>query len=139
MAKRILVLSVLALTCLTVAMGSIQKNCDFDKNRDEGEPQLAINGLDPVLLVAGKEVTGKEDYTAVHAGFLYHFANRDNRSAFVSDPESYGVQMHTFCPIRHDLPGRANIFIVHEGRIYLFNSEQCLDSFHDQMTNWVPL
>lgn len=140
MPRRILVLSlVLAISLTAAAMASIQKNCDLDKSRKETHPQLAIDGLDPVLLISGEEVNGKESLSAVHAGFLYHFASGDTRRVFESDPDSYGVQPGGFCPVRPDLPGRTNIYLVHEGRIYLFHSEHCLDSFQKQASQCVPL
>lgn len=42
-------------------------------------PREALEGFDPVLLVGGQELPGKDQLTAVHGGFQYFFATEETR------------------------------------------------------------
>ncbi|MFN7930825.1 MAG: hypothetical protein U0Y68_23450 [Blastocatellia bacterium] len=86
----------------------------------------AIEGLDPVLLVQGKEAQGELKITVTRGRFRYLFANEANKAAFEKDPARYEIQQDGACarmgaPVR----GIADLYAVHNGRIYIFGSEQC--------------
>ena len=90
---------------------------------------LAISGLDPVLLIEGSRQEGSEELTATYDGFSYRFATEKSLSDFRAAPDRYAVQLRGACPVRPDLKGKPEIFLVHEGRIYLFFSEHCRARF----------
>ena len=92
---------------------------------------LVLKGLDPVLLVEGKERPGREDLSSDFEGFRYRFANARNQKAFLADPQRFGVQLGGACPVRPDLDGKPEIFLVHQGRIYLFFTEHCRQQFEE--------
>jgi len=50
---------------------------------------LAIGGLDPVLLAAGREEMGKPEIVEVYDGSLYQFVSEPNRAAFAREPGRY--------------------------------------------------
>src|SRR6185369_4645286 len=52
-----------------------------------------LEGLDPVMLVQGKEVQGDARITSTRGQFQYMFANVENRSAFEKDPQRYEIQL----------------------------------------------
>ena len=50
---------------------------------------LACAGLDPVMLIEGREEMGKAEIVQDHNGWRYQFASEPNRVAFAADPERY--------------------------------------------------
>lgn len=96
---------------------------------DEEPAPLALKGLDPVRLVAGDEVEGSEDLTVTHRGFQYRFAGEETRAAFEKEPERFRIQNET-CPV---VPGATidpALFAVHDGKIWAFASERCVEEFN---------
>ncbi len=95
------------------------------------EPRMALTGLDPVELVAGKGTPGLEAISVVQGKYRYLFANTANRAAFQKDPERYAVQFGGSCMKMGPLSGggAADRYYVHDQRIYLFASESCRDRF----------
>ena len=93
-------------------------------------PEIAIEGLDPVLLVEGREVQGQNDVRTVHAGFEYLFASVESKARFEKDPKRYAVQLEGACA-RMGAPtsGNPDLYSVHDGRIYLFGSAECMRAF----------
>ena len=98
---------------------------------DNEKARLVLGGLDPVLLVEGEERKGDEGLKTSHQGFLYRFANSRNKETFESNPSKFAVQIRGACPVRPDLKGKPEIFLVHQGRIYLFFSEHCRGDFQE--------
>lgn len=91
---------------------------------------LALEGLDPVLLTEGHEELGKPEIIEEHGDYRYQFVSEPTRARFAADPERYGVQNST-CPV---VPGAAvnpDLYAVHDGRIYLFASRPCIESFSE--------
>lgn len=94
----------------------------------ETAPRLALSGLDPVMLVEGREELGKPEIVEDYKGLRYQFASEPNRARFARDRERWSVRNET-CPV---VPGAAvdpGIFLVHEGRIYVFATENCRNRF----------
>jgi YHS domain-containing protein len=91
----------------------------------------ALRGLDPVELTSGKETVGSADISITRDGFEYRFANAENRRRFEQTPRLYAIQYGGACMKMGPLSGKGSTdrFAVHEGRIYLFASEQCLAAF----------
>ena len=57
-------------------------------NADE-TTTLALNQLDPVLLVDGREEKGKPEIVASHGSYRYQFVSEPNRAKFAADPEKF--------------------------------------------------
>lgn len=91
----------------------------------------ALRGLDPVLLGRGEEHVGSAELSATHGGYTYHFASAADRATFLADPERHGIQWGGACARMGPLSGTgdADRWLVHEGRIYVFASDQCRDGF----------
>lgn len=111
---------ILALSILLLAPG-------FGHAEEEPAP-LALKGLDPVRLVAGEEIEGDEDLAVTHRGFEYRFAGAETRAAFDKEPERFRIQNET-CPV---VPGATidpALFAVHDGKIWAFATEDCVEEF----------
>jgi YHS domain-containing protein len=110
----------------------------------DSSPWIAIEGIDPVLLVRGEERQGKLELHADYDGFRYLFVSEASRATFLEDPGLYAVQLggvcarmgpsNPFCP--HALPaggppgvGHPDIWAVVRERIYLFWTVHCRDAF----------
>src|ERR1700745_1064065 len=59
----------------------------------QSPPRGALDGIDPVLLIQGKEVQGKSEFKVSRARFDYLFASAENKAAFEKDPERYEIQL----------------------------------------------
>lgn len=93
-------------------------------------PFDALEGLDPVMLVQGKEVQGELNITLTRGLFRYLFANAANKAVFEQDPARYEIQLDGHCA-RMGAPtgGHPDLFTVYQGRIYLFGSGECKKQF----------
>jgi YHS domain-containing protein len=90
----------------------------------------ALDGLDPVLLVQGKETSGKADLRVVRGRYAYLFSSSDTKATFERDPAAYEIQLGGLCAkMGRTAMGNPADFIVHEGRIYIFGSDDCHDKF----------
>ena len=107
---------------------------------EDPKPLLALGGLDPVELINGKEVAGKDDITDTHYRYLYQFANAKNKKEFEKTPERYKIQLGGACARMGPLSGSGNPgrFVVHDKRIYIFASEQCKAAFLKAPANFLP-
>lgn len=93
------------------------------------EPELSLEGSDPVELIRGEVVAGKEEITAAHKGYLYRFVSEENRKLFESDPERWGIQGDGSCIVIPEARANPNIYTVYEGKIYIFARLNCLVRF----------
>lgn len=86
---------------------------------------------DPVALIAGQELEGSAKLEEARYRFRYQFATAENRAAFQAEPERFEVQMGGACARMGPLSGegRLEIHAVHDGRLYVFASEQCRAGF----------
>lgn len=93
--------------------------------------RVVVLNVDPVDLVAGKETPAVEAHSVDRGVFTYRFASAANKAKFEADATRYEVQLGGACARMGPLSGlgRADIFGVHNGRIYLFASRQCRDTF----------
>jgi YHS domain-containing protein len=93
-------------------------------------PEIPLEGLDPVMLVQGKEVQGDMKFKVSRGRFEYLFANAENKAAFEKDPARYEIQLDGACA-RMGAPtsGNPDLYAVHNGRIYIFGSEECQTLF----------
>jgi len=108
----------LFLAVFTAAQGGPPKN----------EPVIPIEGLDPVLLVQGKEVQGKESIAVVRGKFKYIFATQESKAAFEKDPTQYEVG--EYCQtMGAPTTGNPDLHAEYKGKIYLFGSDGCIRAF----------
>ena len=91
---------------------------------------IPLEGLDPVMLSQGKEVQGDVKFTVTRGHFQYLFANAENKGTFEKDPSRYEIQLDGSCA-RMGAPttGNPDLYVVHNGRIYIFGSEECQTLF----------
>ncbi|MBL8990418.1 MAG: hypothetical protein JNJ48_02425 [Phycisphaerae bacterium] len=96
-----------------------------------GAPPERTLPVDPVELVAGREVPGRAELTLERDGVGYLFATPQNKAAFEKDPTKYEVADGGACGRMGPLSGLgdARRYAVHEGRIYLFASDGCRAGF----------
>lgn len=89
-----------------------------------------LDGLDPVLLAQGKETQGELQIAVTRGQFKYLFANAENKAAFEKDPARYEIQLGGYCArMGAPVTGNPNLFTVHQGRAYIFGSEDCKKLF----------
>lgn len=97
---------------------------------------LAIYGVDPVAyFTAGKPVVGKAEFEHRHAGAIWRFDNEGNRAAFAADPEVYMPRFGGYDPVGIarglSTPGFAELWVVHNDRLYLFYTADARKTFQD--------
>ena len=95
-----------------------------------GETVIPLEGLDPVMLSQGKEIQGDVKYKVTRGRFQYIFANAENQATFEKDPSRYEIQLDGHCA-RMGAPttGDPDLYAIHNGRIYIFGSEECQTLF----------
>ena len=89
---------------------------------------VVLKGLDPVQLVAGKEVKGDPALSKEFGKFKYLFANAEDEKTFEASPETYAVQNDGRCLMMPDMDGVPDLFIVYKNKIYLAGSDICLQA-----------
>jgi YHS domain-containing protein len=102
----------------------------FAASAQVAETVIPLEGLDPVMLVQGKEVQGDMKFKVTRGQFQYIFASAENKATFEKDPARYEIQLKGHCA-RMGAPtgGNADLYYVHNGRIYIFGSEECQTLF----------
>ncbi len=95
------------------------------------KPEMPLLGLDPVLLIQGKEVQGDLNISSIRGRYKYFFANAENKARFEQSPERYEIQLNGACA-REGPPTRVRepeIFFVYQERLYVFHSFECHKAF----------
>jgi YHS domain-containing protein len=93
---------------------------------------IALDGLDPVLLVQGKEVPGKPAISATRGQYKYFFVNDVNKTLFEKDAARYEIQLGGSCArMGPQVGSNPDLFAVHKGRIYVFGSGECQRLFQE--------
>ncbi len=94
------------------------------------ETVITLEGLDPVMLSQGKEVQGDMKYKVTRGAFQYLFANAETKATFEKDPSRYEIQLDGHCArMGAPVTGNPDLYAVHNGRIYIFGSEECQTLF----------
>lgn len=103
-----------------------------------GSRPPALKGYDPVLLIEGEQVPGDSRYEAVHGRFLYRFASAANEAIFRRDAARYAIQLDGRCArLQGDVYGDPDVFVVHDGRIYIFSNEDNRNAFAEDPEGYV--
>jgi putative intracellular protease/amidase/YHS domain-containing protein len=103
----------------------------------------ALGGRDPVLLTEGREVAGEQALEVTHGRYRYRFASAETKGRFLADPARYSIQLDGACAFMATSgaePGSGDParYHVHDGRIYIFASENCRNSFKAAPTRYLP-
>jgi len=116
--------------CLIVLAAALLSWTGRAAKAQNSETLIPLEGLDPVMLTQGKEVQGDMKFTVTRGKFQYLFANAENKAAFEKDPARYEIQLNGSCA-RMGAPttGNPDLYTVHNGRIYIFGSEECQTAF----------
>lgn len=88
--------------------------------------------VDVVELVAGnKPVEGKAEHAATHGKYTYWFISEENMMKFLMNEDKYAIQLNGACARMGPLSGEGTtkLFAMHDGKVYLFASEQCKARF----------
>lgn len=102
-------------------------------------PVEALDGVDPVLLIQGKEISGKPDLKVVRGRFEYLFATADTKAAFEKDPAKYEIQLNGSCArMGAGVRGNPSDYWVHDGKIYIFGSDDCHKKFAAAPEKFLP-
>lgn len=122
----------LMLVCAGAA-GLVSSALDFNAAASQqraAEAVVPLEGLDPVLLVQGKETQGDEKFAVTRGRFRYLFAGAETKSAFEKEPERYEIQLSGTCArMGPGTQGDPDLYWVYKGRIYLFGSPACVAAF----------
>ncbi len=97
----------------------------------------ALTGLDPVYLVAGRDVEGREDLYLIRDGFRYQFANERNLDLFVRDSKPYTIRTDGNCPVLIGIQGDPDFYYVLDGEIYIFSSRSSARKFRNRPERFV--
>jgi putative intracellular protease/amidase/YHS domain-containing protein len=97
--------------------------------QESSQAVIPLKGPDPVALTADKEIRGKEEFSVTRGRFKYLFANRINRAKFEAEPERYEIQRDGECMVMPGVKTNAEIFKIHQGKIYAFGTLLCRERF----------
>jgi YHS domain-containing protein len=100
------------------------------------QPLLALKGLDPVLLVQGREEMGKPEIIATNGRYKYQFVSEPNRVKFAADPAAFSIQNDT-CLVVPGARVDPSLFVVHDGKIYGFATDDCVAHFKSAPTDYL--
>lgn len=89
---------------------------------------IAIGGYDPVAyFVAGQPQPGSAEHALKWRGVLWYFSSAENMTAFEMNPKGYAPQYGGYCAYalaQGEVAGSdPRSFAIHEGRLYLTQSE----------------
>lgn len=117
-------LALLALLCVLVPSKALTEERFWVDN----STGLALGGFDPVSYFTHVMPRyGSEEHEYVWKSVTWRFENKGNLAAFKRDPEIYAPQFggHGSVAIGrgHQTPGNPRIFLVSQGKLYLFYSD----------------
>lgn len=91
---------------------------------------IVLDGLDPVLLIQGKETPGKPQLSITRGSYVYVFASESTKAEFAKTPERYEIQLEGSCArMGPQVGGNPDLFTVRGGKIYIFGSQPCQTMF----------
>lgn len=96
-----------------------------------GDEDVRTLAADPVALVNGQDVAGQPDISITRRRYRYLFANEANKAAFERNPGRFEIQLGGGCGRMGPLSGegRMDLYAAYEGRVYIFASESCRETF----------
>jgi YHS domain-containing protein len=119
------------LRLVLVALALLLAGCGTVKNTvsDGADSNLILRGNDPVAYFTERRpVAGNPAIKAEYNGVTYRFASEANRAEFLKNPARFEPAYTGFCASGAPYALKANIgaqvFIIYNGRLYLFGSER---------------
>lgn len=102
----------------------------------------ALAGHDPVAYFReGMARAGQADQALKWRGQTWHFASAENRAAFEADPGQFAPRFRGYCAAAladgQLVAGRPEVFAIHDGRLYLFQSPTRRDAFLAEPEIWI--
>lgn len=94
------------------------------------ELPLALDGLDPLTILAGQARAGQPEIGASANGRRYLFVSKASRAEFLRAPASY-LHENRICPVMPGVRAAGDVWLVQQGRILLFGSAQCRQHYQD--------
>ena len=121
-------LAVWAVSAIDVRAASTER---LVVNRHTG---LVIDGFDPVAYFTdATALPGQSDVEVSAQGAVWRFRNEANRAVFLAHPDVYGPRFGGYDPtdVARGKPvaGRAQIWLLHRERLYLFSKTESRDAF----------
>lgn len=108
-----------------------------------GEKDVAIGGYDPVAYFTVSEaVEGRSIFRHEWQGAYWYFSNASHRNRFVENPEKYAPAYGGYCGFCVSESGSAvtggdpEIFVIHEDRLYLLQSEAVLAKWNKDIARY---
>lgn len=97
--------------------------------------------VDPVELVAGREVQGVAEHSVERDGIEYRFVTLENKAIFEKEPAKFEVYEGGACGRMGALAGMgdARRYAVHAGRIYFFASDGCRAGFLKDPNSYIEV
>jgi YHS domain-containing protein len=125
----------MAITLSAVALGGLVNDAmaiaevNVAPGRTLKGPGIALHGYDPVAyFTVGKPVQGSAEYSVVHAGATYRFANAANLAAFRADPAKYIPAFGGYCAygvsVGAKFDGDPRFWKIVDGKLYLNLNKQ---------------
>ena len=99
------------------------------------QPKFAMDGYCPVTLVEQmKWQKGDPRWGAQHQGQVYLFSSQNEQQKFLANPNQYSPVMSGIDPVAYlgngkVVPGDRRYGLTYRGTLYLFSSEQSLQTF----------
>lgn len=107
----------------------------FAQGSGSESPTTALDGYCSVCIVKmNKVVKGDPAYSSVYDGKKYLFPSGEQKAMFDENPAAFAPAMGGNCVVckvemKKDVPGKPDIHLVHNGRLYLFPSDEQLKMF----------
>lgn len=99
------------------------------RSRPTTSNTLGLRGYCPVcVLGSGAWMAGRPDLTSVYDGFVYRFPGDEQKQMFDANPDRYapvlnGDSVVSYVKSQKRVPGKLEFAQIHDGRLYLFASE----------------
>lgn len=107
----------------------------FEQPELNADAKVGLDGFCPVSLLDAEEwVEGDAQWTVMHHGVTYHLSSAAQVQKFLADPEAYTPVMDGADPVLANTTGEKTVgktefSVVFEGKLYMFTSEQNLNTF----------
>ncbi|RCS56039.1 DUF255 domain-containing protein [Bremerella cremea] len=106
------------------------------------QPKFAMDGYCPVTLMESmKWQKGDPRWGAQHQGQIYLFSSQVEQQKFLANPNQYSPVMSGIDPVAYlnkgqTVPGDRRFGLTHRGTLYLFSSEESLQTFWKDPTRY---
>lgn len=108
-----------------IALSALGQQATLDQKHFYLSNGVALQGYDAVSYFSNKPQEGKPEFTFIHQGVKYQFANAANLATFKKSPEKYQPQYGGWCAFAMGDYGKkvevdAETYKVLDGKLYLF-------------------